>query len=97
MAAVVVVAVMVQVAQRIRQNADAHRTTQVALAKATAATDHLYAVFSDGAAGRSVRVSCREVGGAMQARARVTLAAWVPGVPSWSFTVTGAVVKEHTP
>ena len=30
MAAVVVVAVMVQVAQRIRQNADAHRTTQVA-------------------------------------------------------------------
>ena len=45
---------MVQVAQRIRQNADAHRKTQVALAKATAATDHLYAVFSDGAAGRSV-------------------------------------------
>jgi hypothetical protein len=48
-----------------------------------------------GAAGRSVRVSCREVGGAMEAQAEVTLAAWIPGVPSWSFTVLGSVVKER--
>jgi hypothetical protein len=50
-----------------------------------------------GAAGQSVRVSCREVGGAMEAHARVTLAAWLPGVPSWSFTVVGSVVKERLP
>jgi hypothetical protein len=48
-----------------------------------------------GAIGRSVTVSCREVGGAMEAQARVTLAAWIPGVPSWSFTVSGSVAKER--
>jgi hypothetical protein len=47
-----------------------------------------------GTAARVVRVSCREVGGAMEARAQVTLATWIPGIPSWSFTVAGAVVKE---
>ncbi len=48
-----------------------------------------------GAAGRSVRVSCREVDGAMRAEARVTLAGWIPGIPAWSFTVAGSVVKER--
>ena len=53
------------------------------------------ATLLSGAAGRSVRVSCREVGGAMQAEARVTLAGWIPGIPDWSFTVSGSVVKER--
>jgi hypothetical protein len=48
-----------------------------------------------GAAGRSVRIACREAGGAMRAQAQVTLAAWIPGLPSWSFTIDGAVVKER--
>jgi hypothetical protein len=50
-----------------------------------------------GDAGRSVRVSCREIGGTMEARAQVTLAAWIPGVPSWSFAIADSVVKERTP
>ena len=45
--------------------------------------------------GRAVHVSCREVDGAMHAQARVVLAGWLPGVPDWSFTVDGTVVKEH--
>ena len=48
-----------------------------------------------GSAGRSVRVTCREVGGSMHAEAQVTLAAWIPGVPSWSFSLSGSVVKER--
>lgn len=50
-----------------------------------------------GGAGRQVAVSCREVDGVMQARARVALGGWVPGIPTWSFTVDGTVVKEHAP
>ena len=52
------------------------------------------ATLLSGAAGRSVRVSCREVDGAMEAQARVTLAAWIPGIPAWTFTVAGSVAKE---
>lgn len=48
-----------------------------------------------GAAGRSVRLACREQAGAMRAQARVTLSAWLPGLPSWSFTIEASVVKEH--
>jgi hypothetical protein len=50
-----------------------------------------------GAAGRSVRVSCADAGRVMEAHARVTLASWIPGVPAWSFTVVGSVVKEREP
>jgi hypothetical protein len=34
---------------------------------------------------------------AMHARARVVLPGWLPGVPAWSFTVDGSVVKEQLP
>jgi hypothetical protein len=49
------------------------------------------------AAGRSVQVSCREIDRAMHARAGVVLPGWIPGVPAWSFTVEGSVVKEQVP
>ena len=50
-----------------------------------------------GGAGRAVAVSCREVGGVMQARARVVLEGWIPGIPTWTFSVDGTVVKEDVP
>ncbi len=46
---------------------------------------------------RAVRITCREVGGAMRARARVVLAGWMPGLPTWTFTIDGEVVKERVP
>jgi len=52
----------------------------------------------DGVVGpRTVRITCREVGGAMRVRARVVLAGWMPGLPTWSFTLDGEVVKERVP
>jgi len=48
-----------------------------------------------GSAGRSVRVTCREVGGSMHAEAQVALPSWIPGMPSWSFSVSGSVVEER--
>jgi len=50
-----------------------------------------------GAAGRSVQVSCEEIDRSVHARARVVLPGWLPGVPAWSFTVDGTVVKEQLP
>jgi hypothetical protein len=44
---------------------------------------------------RSVQVTCREVGGAMRARARVVLDSWMPGLPAWTFTIDGEVAKER--
>lgn len=46
---------------------------------------------------RSVQVTCREVGGAMRARARVALEGWIPGLPTWTFTIDGEVTKERVP
>jgi hypothetical protein len=46
---------------------------------------------------RAVHITCREVGGAMRARARVVLAGWMPGLPTWTFTLDGEVVKERVP
>jgi hypothetical protein len=42
----------------------------------------------------TVEVDCREAGGSMRARARVVLDGWIPGIPSWRFTLEGAVLKE---
>ena len=42
-----------------------------------------------------VRVTCREVGGVMRARARVVLEGWMPGLPTWTFTLDGEVAKEQ--
>ena len=50
-----------------------------------------------GGAGRAVTVSCHEVAGAMHAQAQVALGGWVPGIPTWTFTVDGTVVKEQEP
>jgi len=50
-----------------------------------------------GQAGRSISVTCRERGGLMEARARVALAGWVPGIPTWTFTLVGTVTKEGLP
>jgi hypothetical protein len=45
----------------------------------------------------TVRVTCREVDGAMRAHARVVLAGWMPGIPSWTMELDGQVVKEQLP
>jgi hypothetical protein len=55
------------------------------------------ATLLSGAAGRAVEVSCRESDRSMHARARVVLPGWIPGVPAWTFTVDGSVVKEQVP
>lgn len=46
-------------------------------------------------AARTIRVTCREVGGVMRATARVELTCWMPGLPTWTFTLAGEVVKER--
>ena len=57
------------------------------------ARDVLDGVVASGA----VRVTCREVAGAMRARARVVLAGWIPGIPTWTMVIDGEVVKERVP
>jgi hypothetical protein len=63
--------------------ADCHRRAQAVL---------------DGVVGSNrVRITCRDVGGAMRARARLVLTGWIPGIPTWSTVVEGEVVKERVP
>ncbi len=50
-----------------------------------------------GAMGRSVHVSCREVGGAMHAHAVVSFGGWLPAVPTWSFVLDASATKEREP
>ncbi len=57
------------------------------------ARDVLDGVVTAGA----VQVTCREVGGTMRARARVVLAGWLPGIPTWTMVLEGEVVKERLP
>ena len=45
----------------------------------------------------AVQVTCREVGGAMRARARVVLAGWIPGIPTWTTVLEGEVATERVP
>ena len=45
----------------------------------------------------TVRVTCREVGGAMRARAHIVLAGWIPGLPTWTMVLEGQVTAERTP
>jgi hypothetical protein len=45
----------------------------------------------------TVRVTCREVGGAMRARARIVLAGWIPGIPTWTMVLDGEVATERLP
>jgi hypothetical protein len=54
-------------------------------------------VFEGSVPRGSVRVDCTDDGGAMHARARVSLAGWLPGLPTWTFVIDGAVVKERLP
>jgi hypothetical protein len=45
----------------------------------------------------AVQVTCREVGGAMRARAHVVLTGWIPGIPTWTMVLEGEVAKERVP
>ena len=45
----------------------------------------------------TVRVTCHEVGGAMRARARIVLAGWIPGIPTWTMVLDGEVATERLP
>ena len=45
-----------------------------------------------------VHVRCLSLFGIVFAQAEVSLRGWIPGItPDWSFTLTGAGVKEHDP
>ena len=57
------------------------------------ARDVLDGVVANGA----VQVTCREVGGAMRARARIALAGWIPGIPTWTMVLEGEVATERLP
>ena len=57
------------------------------------ARDVLDGVVATGA----VQVTCREAGGAVHARARVVLAGWIPGIPTWTIVLEGEVAKERLP
>jgi hypothetical protein len=56
-----------------------------------------HAVLDGVVASGTVQVTCREVGGAMRARARVALAGWIPGIPTWTMVLEGEVVAERVP
>jgi hypothetical protein len=45
----------------------------------------------------TVRVTCHDAGDVMRAQARVVLAGWLPGIPTWSMVLEGQVVKERVP
>jgi len=45
----------------------------------------------------TVQVTCREVDGAMRARAQLVLAGWLPGVPAWTMVLEGEVAAERVP
>jgi hypothetical protein len=57
------------------------------------ARDVLDGVVTSGA----VHVTCRDRGDVMRAHARVVLAGWFPGIPSWTMELEGEVVKEQLP
>ena len=61
------------------------------------ARDVLGGLLGGGAGGPSRWRCLRGDRGAMHAQAQVVLAGWVPGVPTWTFTVDGTVVKEQAP
>ena len=44
-----------------------------------------------------VQVTCRDTDGAVRARARVVLAGWIPGIPSWTTVLEREVAKERIP
>jgi hypothetical protein len=57
------------------------------------ARDVLDGVVSAG----TVAITCREVDGAMRARAHLVLAAWLPGLPTWTMELEGEVAAERLP
>ena len=57
--------------------------------------DRARAVLDGVVAPGSVEVTCREVGGVMRARARIALAGWMPGLPTWTMVLEGRVTEER--
>ncbi len=81
----------------VDEAARAGATVDASAADCTRRARDVLTALLGGAAGRSVRVSCRETGGAMRARADVALPGWLPVVPTWSFRIDARVTKEHLP
>ena len=50
-----------------------------------------------GRLGSQVRVRCEDGAGVVRVRVEVRLAAWLPGVPDWTFTLVGRATKERVP
>ena len=66
-------------------------------AACTARAQAVVAALAGGAIGRGVHVDCRTRDGSVEAHAKVALASWLPGLPDWSFALTGRAVKEREP
>jgi hypothetical protein len=45
----------------------------------------------------TVRVTCRDDGDTVRARAEVVLAGWIPGIPTWTMVLEGEMTKERLP
>ena len=50
-----------------------------------------------GRLGAGVRIRCESVGDVVRVRADLHLAAWLPGLPDWDFTLVGRATKERMP
>jgi hypothetical protein len=76
---------------------EAARAGAVLDATAADCTQRARDVLDGVVAAGTVRITCREVGGAMRARARIALAGWIPGIPTWTMQLEGEVTKERLP
>jgi hypothetical protein len=76
---------------------EAARSGAVLDATAADCTQRARDVLDGVVAAGTVRITCREVGGAMRARARIALAGWIPGIPTWTMQLEGEVTKERLP
>jgi hypothetical protein len=63
----------------------------------TARAEAVVATLVGGDLGRGIRIDCHERRGEVEARARVDLVSWLPGLPDWSFALTARAFKEEEP
>jgi len=81
----------------VDEGARAAAPYDASVADCTARARAVVAALLGGAMGRGVRIDCRDRNDRVEARARVDLAAWLPGVPDWSFGLAAIAVKERLP
>lgn len=90
-------AVRAAVDEGARQGARSPTPVAACTQQAQQALDDLLGAGRPGSMGARVAVQCAEVGGSLVATARGTWRAWLPPVPTWTFTVTASAVLEPSP